>query len=432
MRGVRARFGSAIDRRWEMLIPMTLLCVAACGGCSDDGLDDSGGGMPSLPPPPPTVTSSQTTHEGTEPGLCLAWTSQVVDLSSLGTVDGNDNVMSFYFHGVSGGFSVATAPGGESTPAHLAAIAIDGTGNPRGGGAVDIPVESGALSDLMGTPDGGFLAVWTQADNDERPIDMYLKRYDPSGAPLGFSQAVSGGYGYLGADGEAVDVAYEAPDAMTELVGSASLDGTSLTAGATLSGGGYQQVVEWNHGVVTSSVGYGGAVLKSTHAGATLTSITLPAPLNDSDIYSGALGVTVQVASGNADATVLVAQSGSVTFLDPDKALVVSTDMVVNGSAVCRVPSADGVDRAALGWISNVPSASGGADTLQIAEVSRTGVRSPIGQAALPPAMRDLVPSAEDMEVRIASTYEGDAYMVVLVSRTTIEGAVFRCQERAQ
>ena len=82
----------------------------------------------------------------------------------------------------------------------------------------------------------------------------------------------------------------------------------------------------------------------------------------------------------------LVAQPGSVTFLDPEQALVVPTDVVVNGSAVCRVPSTDGVDRAALGWISNVPSDSGGADTFQIAEVSRTGVRSPMGQAALPPA----------------------------------------------
>jgi hypothetical protein len=340
--------------------------------------------------------------------------------------------MSFYFHGVSGGFSIATAPWGETTQYHVAAIAIDGTGNLRGGGAVDIPVESVTLSDVMGTPDGGFLAVWTQTDENDTPTAMYLKRYDPFGAPLGFSQSVSGGGGYLGADGAAADVAYGAPDGMTELVGSASLDGTSLTCGATLSGGGYQQVVEWNHGVVTSLVGYGGAVLKSTRAGATLASITLPASLYDPHVYADTIGVTAQVASGNADATVLVAQSGSVTFLDPDKGQVVPTDMVVNGSAVCRVPSADGVDRAALGWISNVPSTSGGADTFQIAEVSRTGVRSPIGQAALPPAMRDLVPSAEDMEVRIASTYEGDAYMVVLVSRTTIEGAVFRCQERAQ
>ena len=63
---------------------------------------------------------------------------------------------------------------------------------------------------------------------------MYVKRYDPSGAPLGFSQAVNGGGGYLGADATVVDVAYDDPTGMTELVGSASLDGTSLTGGVAV------------------------------------------------------------------------------------------------------------------------------------------------------------------------------------------------------
>jgi hypothetical protein len=236
-------------------------------------------------------------------------------------------------------------------------------------------------------------------------------------------------------------VAYHDPTWMTELVGSVSLDGTSLAGATALPLSDTQDVVEWNHGVVTSVVDNGGAVLKTTRAGATLASITLPDAVGGAIGYGyqtlggyvyQTLGVDVQMAAGNADATVLVAQTGSVTFLDPATALVVPTDVVVNGSAVCRVPSTDGVDRAALAWISNVPSPSGGADTFQIAEVSHTGVRSPIGQAALPPGTRDLMPSAEDMEVRVVSTYEGDAYMVILVSRTTIEGAVFRCEERAQ
>jgi hypothetical protein len=236
-------------------------------------------------------------------------------------------------------------------------------------------------------------------------------------------------------------VAYGDPSGMTELVGSASLDGTSLTSGAAMALANIPQVVEWNHGVVTSLVQNGswayGGVLKATSAGATLASITLPDALVDALGFvncanNTTLGVSLQVASGNADTTVLVAQSGSVTFLDPAQALVVPTDVVVNGSAVCRVPSTDGVDRAALGWISNLPSDSGGADTFQIAEVSRSGVRSPIGQAALPPAMRNLMPSQQDMEVRVASTYEGDAYMIILASQTTVEGAVLRCEERAQ
>jgi hypothetical protein len=432
MRGTLAHFGPSIDRRSAMVVSTAVLCATACGGCA--------GGPESLPPPPPTVTLNLTSHQGTEAGLCLQWSSSVVDLSALGAAGGNDSVVPFFFHGVSGGFSVATAAPGDDTQPNLAAIAIDDMGNPRTGGAVAIPLESAALSDIIGSPDGGFLAVWTQTYDDGTPTAMYVKRYDPTGAPLGYSQAVSGGGGHLGADTTVVDVAYGDSSGMKELVGSASLDGTSLTHGVAMTAAGNLQAVEWNHGVVTSLVEYGNAcyggarsALKRTSAGAKLASITLPDALADAFSDCGeTLGVSVQMASGNADATVLVAESGSVTFLDPTQALVVPTDVVVNGSAVCRVPSTDGVDRAALGWISNVPSDSGGADTFQIAEVSRTGVRSPIGQAALPPAMRDLVPSQEDMEVRVASTYEGDAYMVILVSQTTVEGAVLRCQERAQ
>ncbi len=415
MRDALARFGPANDRRSVMVLSLALLGAPACGG-----------GSPAPALPPPTVTLTQTTHEGMESGLCLQWSSAVVDLSALGALDGDGNVGTSFFHGVSGGFSVATTPAEAQSP--LTAIALDGMGDPRSGGAVAIPVESDTLSDVIGTPDSGFLAAWTQTNNDEAPVAMYVKRYDPTGAPLGYSQAVSGGFGYLGADATLVDVAYTNPTGMTELVGSAPLDGTSLTGSAAVTAADGQQAVEWNHGVVTSIVGYSSAAVKTTRAGATLANITLPAALSG---YQDVFGVSLQVAAGNADATVLFAQPGSVTFLDPEQALVVPTDVVVNGSAVCRVPATDGVDRAALGWISNVPSDSGGADTFQIAEVSRTGVRSPVGQAALPPAVRNLVPSQGDMEVRLASTYEGDAYMVILVSSTTVEGAVFRCEERA-
>jgi hypothetical protein len=78
---------------------LAALLVAGCGA-PDYAPDDTPTSPPKPPPDParvspPTAVAPGPTHEGTESGLCTAWSSQVVDFSSLGPTQGNDYVQPF-------------------------------------------------------------------------------------------------------------------------------------------------------------------------------------------------------------------------------------------------------------------------------------------------------------------------------------------------
>jgi hypothetical protein len=133
---------------------------------------------------------------------------------------------------------------------------------------------------------------------------------------------------------------------------------------------------------------------------------------------------------GDDPSTAIVAQASGVSFVSASQVLFVPSDVLLNGASPWPCPPVAGAARAVVGFDGHVggDGDAGGNDALQIVEVSAAGGRSVVGVAPLPAnPVRNLAEST----VTLAATLAEDAYMVVLVGTTDIEGAVFTCTGRA-
>ncbi|HEX3342996.1 MAG TPA: hypothetical protein VHS09_00435, partial [Polyangiaceae bacterium] len=131
---------------------LALPCAASVLACDTGPLDpgavaSTGPASPDTGPPLPEVTLAGTTQPSAAPGLCTAWSSTVLDLSALAGTYPRALV-----HGVEGGFSVVAA----SRDPRVAALAFDAAGAPRGP-EIDLPLQTGTVTDVLATSEGGWL-----------------------------------------------------------------------------------------------------------------------------------------------------------------------------------------------------------------------------------------------------------------------------------
>jgi hypothetical protein len=370
-----------------------------------------------------------TTQPSSAPGMCTSWSSTVLDLSSLPAS------RSTFVHGVDGGFSVVAA---TESPARVAALALDRAGAPRAA-EVDLPVESAAVADAIATSEGGWLAAWTTGSSEYYACTGALSfvHYDAVGTPTGQTPSQTGGAGLLGAEpGGATDVAWCNSDpSWSSQLGTVSALPFGLSQGASFATGVAESFLGWRRGTLLSlectasgscDYGYGGAVLRTWNSsGQPVLGAVLP------DDLATTMSTGAAVASpGDDPSTAIVAQASGVSFVSASQVLFVPSDVLLNGASPWPCPPVAGAARAVVGFDGHVggDGDAGGNDALQIVEVSAAGGRSVVGVAPLPAnPVRNLAEST----VTLAATLAEDAYMVVLVGTTDIEGAVFTCTGRA-
>ncbi len=374
---------------------------------------------PDAGPPVPTVTLPGTTQPSAEPGLCTSWSSTVIDLSSLA------RPMTFV-HGVEGGFSVVTATEDMS---RVAALAFDLAGTPRAA-ETDLPIEDGALSDVIATSEGGWLAAWSSAASGS----LTFVHYDASGIPTGQTASRSGSGALLGAEpGGATDVAWSSSSpSWSSQMATVSAYPFALSHGSSFAPGVEESWLGWRRGTLLSLecavTGYCeytvvGETLHTWDAsGQPVLDVVLP-----DDLASAMATGAARASPGDDPSTAIAVQASGVSFVSSSQVLVVPSDVLLNGGAPWPSAASMGAQRAVVGFDGHVAGDGGGSDALRIVEVSSTGARSPVGDAALPPnALRAFSAST----VFLTATLAEDAYLVVLAG-PTIEGAVFTCTGRA-
>jgi hypothetical protein len=364
-----------------------------------------------------------TTQPSGEPGLCTAWSSTVVDLSSLSSSGPTP-----FIHGIEGGFSVVIA---ARETARVAALAFDSSGTPRAA-EVDLPTGDAALSDVIATSEGGWLGAWSSVSTPCSGA-LYFVHYDAGGTPTGQTSSQAGAVGVLGAEpGGVTDVAWCNSDpSWSSQVGTVSAYPLGLSQGPSFAAGAEETWLAWRRGTLLSleclSTDYcdyrvGGPTMRTWDTSAqSALNVVLPY-----DLYTSMTTGAARASPGDDPSTAIIAQPSGVSFVSGTQVLVVPSDVLLNGASPWPSSAVAGAQRAVVGFDGHVQDDGGGSDALEIVEVSSTGARSVIGQASLPSnPVRTLTGST----LSLTATLAEDAYMVVLVG-PTIEGAVFTCTGR--
>jgi len=371
------------------------------------------------PPPLPTVFLPGTTQQSGEAGLCTSWSSTVLDLSPLARPI-------TFVHGLEGGFSIVTAT--EDT-SRVAALAFDSRGTPRAA-ETDLPVEAAAVSDVIATSEGGWLAAWSSGPGSDP--QLLFVHYDAAGTPTGQTAAQPGAGTVLGAEpGGTTDVAWSSfGPSWSAQMGSISAFPFGLSPGPSFATGVEESWVGWRRGTLLSLecavTGYcdnviSGDILRTWDtSGQPVLDVLLP------DELSAAMASGARASPGDDPSTALVAQASGVSFVSGSQVLVVPSDVLLNGATPWPSAAVGGAQRAVVGFDGHVLGDGGGNDALEIVEVSSTGARSAIGEALL---AANPLRAFRASTVFLAATLAEDAYLVVLAG-PTIEGAVFTCAGR--
>ncbi|MGD0529698.1 MAG: hypothetical protein ABSE49_31470 [Polyangiaceae bacterium] len=417
----------------SVVFPLAAFAFACTGEPPDLGepTEPSPPAAPDAGPSLPEVTLPGTTQPSGAPGLCTSWSSTVLDLSALSIAQPRS-----FIHGVEGGFSVVAT---DARTTRVAALAFDATGTSRAP-EVDLPLEDTAVSDVVATSEGGWLAVWSDGESAYGACsgDLSFVHYDVGGTPTGQTASQSGAFGALGAEpGGTTDVAWcsSSGSAWSSQMGTVATFPLSLTPGPSFASASQEWWLGWHLGTLlsmdcpdASCNYYGDGVVGALHTwnttGQSVLDVVLPADLATA-MSSGA----ARASPGEDATTAIVAQASGVSFVSASQVAVVPSDVLLNGASPWSAPAVGGAQRAVVGFDGHIAGEgdAGGSDALEIVEVTSSGVRSVVGQVSLPPdPQRDLSMAT----VSLTATLAEDAYMVVLVGQT-IEGAVFTCTGRS-
>jgi hypothetical protein len=413
-------------------------CIAGCF-FDDADLTTSSSARDSSMPPTSTdaarPTSSFTTdvmHEEAETGLCQRWSQVTIDpqrLTSRTMTQG-----SLLVNGLQGGFSVVAL--GQGT---VEALWIDSHGAVRTD--IELPIETDAtLNAAIGTPDGGFLVRWTHASAGAGGSGSYFVRYDASGIPVARTNEIESTGGapsaVIAANADGDDVAYtrDASAAGWESrwgLGVVSLDGSEMSEHAAIAALNNDTPVSFFDGTLLTM-----ATATDTNARqATIARLWDRHGTRTASLFFDSHGGGISIASHH-DAVVEARWDG-VWFERAESETLVPADIVLNDARALPGPTS-ARDTATIAFLNDLPSASGGANVLQVVDVSSSGARGVVGEAPIDATvMGRAVPfDYTHLGLGAASSFERDA--VLVVARTGTPGtagltaaATFRCEERA-